>query len=361
MRRTSDDAPVLPIFPHAYLPDGEVYLQSKITSETTLQWHLVSIGQTVSFGWKHGLYVREPIFDRYLYGRFYASLPDTDLSSRQSDLFDKAYSYHKCRSTSFSYEEVSGYPPCASSEARFQYVPRSREEEIPFQWDMIGNLERTTEIPASADALSMDDFFVDVNLLLGIPAPALDVDGAGGWQAYEMGVFPDLDPNCTGSYGDAGVVTSFWAWGFFSTSIPYVSHNEQGYDPLKPGAQGKWLAEFGISRPNGVLPAFAFSIMPKMIPMIAPRGVGSNFPVTIMEEDFEVRSLIAPLIGKDYVSVTSTGMHLWGIGAFYLLTNYSYALYTMYFALGIYLLIYAICVVMVTAALRFKMDSKMAG
>lgn len=354
MRRVSDDAPVLPIFPHARLADGDAWLTPSITVDSVLQWHLSSIGQTVAFTWKHHLYVKDPLTDHFWYARFATLLPAADLTSRSSDLFDKAYSYHKCRSVSFSFEPVSSYPACAAPPPGTTYT---RKEELgDFAFNHLSTLlEESGEIARSADALSPDDFFIDVDLLLGIPSGTLDVNAAGGWQAYE--IFPDFaSPNCTGSYGDAGLSAFLWAWGYWSGNYPYVSHDEYGYTPSLIGAQGKWLAEFGVTRPEGVLPAFAFSMMPKMIPLLSPTAIGATFPFFIMGQEFESRVLAGQHIGTDAITYELLGEFLWGKGIYYLSIQYTVGTYYMYLYCGIYLIVYGIVVTMGTAIYRFKAD-----
>jgi len=332
MRREADDAPVLPVFPHGVVPDGGTRLHSSILPETSLQWHIASIGQTVSFRWKHGLYVRDPVFDEWSYARFVGYLPETDLTSRGSSLFDKSYAYHSCAdpasTVTVQLESVSGYDGCASTEGLM---------------------------------LSPDDFILDINLLLGVPAPIID-DGGGGWQAFEIPAFADVaaqSPNCTGGYKDPGVATFAWAWGFFSGVYPYVSHTEVGYDVLGTGASSKWLAEFGVSRKaEGVLPAFAFSMMPKMIAMYAPKGLGGAYPFLFMGKNVDVAALTADALGLDAApGFLFQDFLVQGKGALFFFRYYSDALKNSLKYAGFYLIIYALVIVLPVAAVRFKVDS----
>jgi len=331
MRRMVDDAPVLPVFPHGFVSDGGTRVESSITETTTLQWHIASIGQSVAFTWKYGLYVTDPIFDEYMYARFVTYVLEVDLSSRASALFDKAYSYHLCTaSDSTSSVELatlaSSYPACADTDGKM---------------------------------LSPDDFFLDVNLLMGIPAPIIDNSG-GNWQAYEVPEFHELaasDPNCTGTYIDPNVAGNLYAWGFWGGVLPYVSQSsELGYDPLSPGPGGKYLAEFGVTRNGGTLPAFAFSMMPKMITLIAPQGLGSSYPFSVLGKFTDIRLLVEDMTGVD-CTLDAVSFYLYGQGANFYIRNYPTAMETLHFYPGLYCLLYAFVIVLPVAAFRFKVDS----
>jgi len=330
MRRVDDDAPVLPIFPHGFVRDGSTRVQSSITEDTTLQWHIASIGQTVAFTWQYGLYVLDPIFNEYMYARFVTYLPEVDLSSRASSFFDKAYSYHSCIApgsiSSVQLGDASGYPGCADTDGKM---------------------------------LSPDDFFLDVNLLMGIPAPILD-DSGGGWQAHEIPAFHELastDPNCTGTYIDPNVAPNLWAWGFWGGMMPYVSQiSESGYDPLVPGPGSKYLAEFGVTRSGNVLPAFAFSMMPKMLTLIAPKGLGSSYPYFVLGKSLDIKKLAEDYTGND-INLDAVAFSLYGQGANFWIRNYSQGVYTLHMYPGIYCVIFAFAIVLPVAAIRFKLDT----
>jgi len=328
MRRTSDDAPVLPLFPHAYLPDGDYKLRFKISSDTVLQWHVTSIEQTLTFTWAHPLYVTHPYeSDTYLYARFVTYLGQSDLSARGSNLFDTAYAYHKCAATgavaTVQFEALSGYPDCVQGEG----------------------------------TLSEDDFFIDVNILFGIPAPMKDTLGVGGFQAWQFTEFSGLPPNCTGEYGDANISPNLWAFGFWAGQMPYVSHTDAGYDPLQSNAQqGKWLAEFGITRSGGVLPAFAFSFMPKILPLVAPKGLGSSFPYFVMGEEFDARSETSDMYNMDKATSVTTFMMLVGQGSHFHFLFYSLGMHALYTICGVYLIVYAFVPTLVYALYRMKAD-----
>jgi len=276
------------------------------------------------------LYAMDPIFDEYMYARFASYLPEVDLTSRASSLFDTAYSYHLCTApgstSSIELGDVTGYPSCA---------------------DKDGNM------------LSADDFFLDINLLLGIPAPIID-DTGGNWQAYEISAFQELaasDPNCTGSYKDPNVSPNFWAWGFWSGAIPYVSQSsEEGYNPFVPGPGSKWLAEFGVTRGDVTLPAFAFSMMPKMVTLLAPKGLGSTFPWFVLGTPTDVRVVTEDMMLQPN-GLDAVDLYLYGQGALFYLKNYPTSVYTLHQYPGIWCLIYAFVVVLPVAAVRFKLDS----
>merc|ERR1712205_284995 len=107
-------------------------------------------------------------------------------------------------------------------------------------------------------------------MMLGIPSPIKDTTGAGGWQAWHQGsVFSGVSANCSANIGDWNLAPFAWAWGFWNGMIPYPSHGAAGYNPFAPGTTSVRLAEFGVTRTGttGVLPAFAFSMMPKMLPL----------------------------------------------------------------------------------------------
>jgi len=334
MRRTSDDAPILPIFPHGYVADGEHTLKAMITPEYIIQWHIASIGQTVSFTWQYPLYLAEPVLDRWMYARFVGYLVEEDLTSRNSNHFDKGYSYHGCSAT-VSLEADITYPGCTAKE----------ENEV----------------------LSVDDFYLDVNLILGIPAPFRDFSAAGGWQAWQIPAFADIaaaSPNCTGSYQDAGIAyvdtgsfpgMGIFAWGFWTGTMPYVCHSEAGYDPFSHGHPSKWLAEFGVTRTSGeILPAFAFSIMPKMIPMISPAKLGETFPTIVMGKVSDSMQIINDRFGITLNGAPTTYMQAWGMGALYYFTFHAQGYYSLYLALGVYTVVFSF-VPLITSAFRFKM------
>jgi len=364
MRRTSDDAIVLPFFPHAHLADGDFLLTPQITTETTLQWHISSIGQTVSFTWKHGLYVIDPVLEVYSYARFATSLPVSDLSSRNSDLFDRAYSYHKCGSVGdVTFDDVANYPPCEAPTSMHKWSLRDQLGDASFNLDPL--LVQGDEIPRSADALSPDDYFVDVNLYVGIPSAILDANGAGGFQAYEFTHVPEFasvvasDPNCTGTFGDPNVAAFLWAWGWWSGSYPYVSHTELGYSPtVETGQQGKWLAEFGVTRNGAVLPAFAFSMMPKLVPLIAPHGLGSSYPLKIMGAEVDANAHVAGAATlPDRVGSTASGQFMHGSGIMYFILCYTNGWYTFYKYTGIYLILWSLLITLPTGVVRMKLDA----
>jgi len=285
------------------------------------------------------------------------------LSSRGSHLFDTAYSYHKCGGVTAAFAEVTGYPDCESAPLAHTY-----QSTISTDWNdradtmtFVPPLEITGDVAPTADALSPDAFFIDVNLYLGIPSAIIDSNSAGGFQAWQVSAFSSMaDQNCTGTYADSNVAGWGWAYGFWSGIIPYVAHSEIGYDPTHPGEQGKWLAEFGVTMPAGMLPAFAFSIMPKLIPLISPNGLGSNFPGFIMGEDLNAGNLISDIIG-DPVGRTTSSMDMLGKGSLYTLVYYAHAWYNIYLYCGVYLLVYSFFPVLTVALYRFKADSKMLG
>jgi len=334
MRRVDDDSPVLPIFPHARLADGDVYLTSSITSDTTLQWHISSIGATVSFSWDYALYVWEPIQERPLYARFSAYLPHVDLTSRGSALFDDAYAYHNCVPPGSSGVELvemdSGYPGCAS--------------------------------PSGEEPLSEDDFYLDINLLLGIPAPIKDLNGAGDWQAWQIPAFSSLAgdaPNCTGNYADANVSPNLWAFGFWSGVMPYVCNTKAGYDPLgvENGVPSQWLAEYGVMHGDRLLPAFAFSMMPKMLALVSPSGLGSSFPGFYMGETGNALHALADTYGLPTPTSRSSYMEGYGNDMLFAVTFYSYGVYMTHFALGLYVIVFAFFPTLLVAAYRLKADA----
>jgi len=210
--------------------------------------------------------------------------------------------------------------------------------------------------------VSSDDFFLDINLLLGIPSPILDDDG-GGWQAYEIPEFSDVaegSPNCTGTYKDSNVAPFMWAWGFWGGVMPFVAHSSAGYDPMAPGKSSAWLAEFGVSRNGGTLPAFAFSMMPKMLTLVSPAGIGASFPFTILGKDMNVETRVSDMVNME-VSMATTANLLVGVGANWFLRYYSYAIYTLHLYPGAWCLIYTFFIVLPVAAYRFKLDTKLAG
>jgi len=324
MRRTADDAPVLPIFPHAYLPDDLVYLKPQITTDTILQWHIASVGSTVSFTWQYPLFLDHPVLDFWLYARFVATLSSTDLTSRGSDFFDTAYSYHTCGASSIVIEaDPATYPGCATK--------------------------------AEGRSLSEDDFFIDINLMLGIPAPSLDTAGAGSWQAFEIPSFASMPPNCTGTYGEPGALSApYWAWGFWGGTWPYISHTEEGYNPYAVGKQGKWLAEFGVTTTTGsTIPAFAFSMMPKMHLMVAPSG----FPFFLMGKELNAVVTTENMIGQPITVGPSSYMWCYGQGVFFFLTFFAHSNYVMFISAGVWMIIVAV-MVLLTAAYRMKVSSK---
>jgi len=360
MRRSIDDAPVVPLFPHASLSDGDVRLKPVITSDTVLQWYIASVGQTVSFSWKHGLYVIEPVWDAYLYARFIGIIPESDLTSRGSQLYDKVYSYHNCRTTTAL--DGTGYPSCADAVSTTVYGWPEKDDVGPMSFNFIANFEAVSTVPATSDALSPDDFFIDIDLMFGVPSAIKDVSGAGAFQAHsypEFAAIATSDPNCTGAFADSNVSPLLWTFGFWSGgTLPWVSHTEAGYDPIIPGDQGKWLAEFGVSRNGATLPAFAFSMMPKMWAFLAPDGLGKNFPATMMGASADCRSWAGKSMGIDFIPTVSSYMWLFGQGAPYYYIYYSHAMYTFYLYLGIYTIVWAFVPLLVTAIVRLKIDAK---
>jgi len=332
MRREADDAPVLPVFPHGFVRDGGTRLEHYITPETTLQWHLASIGHTVTFTWQYGLYAMDPVFDEYMYARFAGYLPQVDLASRTSALFDTAYSYHTCAppasSTTVQLDGMTGYPGCASL--------------------------------LDGEALSSDDFFLDISLMLGIPAPMLD-DSGGGWQAWEVPAFTDVaetHPNCTGTYKDSNVAGFMWSWGFWGGVMPFVAHTEIGYDPISPGKPSKFLAEFGVSRTGGTLPAFAFSMMPKMLPLMSPSGLGASFPFLVLGKSLDLVRYAYETCGLKPSGFDNVGEYLVGAGALYYFQYFSTAIQTMYLYPGIYTICYTCTIVLPVAMYRLKVDTR---
>jgi len=272
------------------------------------------------------------VFDRWLYARFAGYLPVADLSLRANKLYTKGYSYHRC------------VAPGSSSTVQLE--------------EGIMNYDGCTA-PASGESLSPDDFFLDINLILGIPAPIADqYNPGGGWQAWQFSSFASMsDQNCTGVYGDGpGLSVGFWAWGFWAGNFPYVSHSDLGYDPLGSGPTSKWLAEFGVERTVGeVLPAFAFSMMPKMIPMISPGKLGQTFPFFVMGMELDVKKIAGDAIGLTVIQ-GSTYLFLAGGGSLYVFTYYADAIYISRFALGIYLITYAFFPILLIGLYRFKAD-----
>jgi len=206
--------------------------------------------------------------------------------------------------------------------------------------------------------MSADDFFLDINLMLGIPAPIKDTAGVGDFQAWQIPEFSALaanSPNCSGLYADPNVVANLWAWGFWGGQMPYVSHTETGYDPLSSNElQGKWLIEFGVIRAGGILPAFAFSMMPKVLPLMAPKGMGSSFPYFVMGDDMDTRKYLASEWNLKAGS-TSTFMFLVGQGALYGFAYFSHGIFLMYQAFGIYAICYSF-VALIYAGYRMKSD-----
>lgn len=338
MRRVVDDVPVLPIFPHAYLPDDDVKLASKIKEDTVLQWHLSSIGHTISFTWQYGLYMPDPISDSWIYARFAGFLPvgGVDLASRGSNLFDTAFSYHLCTEAG------------ASSSLVLDTV----------SW-VEGSSHECSE-PAEGDLLSPDIFYLDVNLPLGIPSPIHDAHSVGGWEAWSTDAFPTAaNPNTTATYGDANVAPLAYAWGFFGGTIPFPSMNSAAYNPFAAwgnGAQGKWLAEFGVTRAAKTLPAFAFSMMPKMLSLMSPQGAGSSFPTFIMGKNLEMRTEVLESVGVTAAGERSQLMDFFGHGALYTIPAYPHGLYTMYLYPGILCIVFSIIPVAAYGAYRMKKD-----
>lgn len=361
MRRLSDDVPVLPLWPHAYLPNDDFKLIAAIKEDSILQWHISSIGETVSFGWEYPLYVKDYAFDRWLYARFVGYLPNKlDLSSRASSLFDSAYSYHKCERpgvTSTVQLDANNYPACALG---------------------VG------------EPLSPDAFFIDINLYLGIPAPIFDANAASGFQAYEFPAFSDVAPNCSAQLGDVNVSPWLWSWGFYVGLMPYVSHTSanpgypvdfkrqtdnphaptfgtiessrmtSGYNPYAfygGLSAGKWLTEFGVTRNGATVPAFAFSMMPKMIPLLSPTGLGSTFPSFVMGQDQEVGRTTLP-VGQQ--GERSTLMYMSGNGVFYAIYYYAHGWYTLYTYAGIYSIVASICPMALYGMYRMRKDTAAA-
>jgi len=311
-----------------------VLLTSMITTDTVLQWHLSSIGTTVSFTWEYPLYVWEPVHDRPLYARFSTYLPLVDLSSRGSALFDHAYAYHNCASSEsagIQLADATSYPECKAK--------------------------------AGSEPLSDDDFYIDINLLLGIPVPIKDLSGAGGWQAWELGsTFSSVaedSPNCTGSYADNNVAPNLWAWGFWSGKMPYVCNTKGGYDPYgaENGVPSQWLAEYGVTHGNELLPAFAFSMMPKMIPMLSPGGLGANFPSFVMGVTGNALIGLADSFGMTTPASRSLYMEVFGDDFIHATTFYSHALYTTHVVLGSFIVGFAIFPTLIVGIYRHKVDA----
>jgi len=275
------------------------------------------------------------VFEQWMFARFVAYLPEVDLSTRASDLFDRAYAYRRCAapgSTSMvNIEALTGYYDCTDLE--------------------------------EGESLSDDDFFIDLNLMLGIPAVIPESNphwgAAGGWQAHEIPAFTGLsDPNCTGSYGDQNIAPFLWVWGFWSGQIPLVSHGEAGYNPLGHGNPSKFLVEFGVARAGGTLPVFAFSFLPKMIPLLAPSGLGASFPTFVMGKNMDVRVDLGEWYGVQTPSSMNTLGLLFGPGAMFAVTYFPHGTYTMHIWYGGYAVVWSV-VTFFYAGFRLKKDAAM--
>lgn len=110
------------------------------------------------------------------------------------------------------------------------------------------------------------------------------------------------------------------------------------------------------------MPAFAFSMMPKMRALISPAGLGSSYPNLIMGETVDVSQIASDKVDSslvNYVAIAFQDMQLVGRGADFYFRYYSLALGNLMLYPGVYLVVYAIFIVLPVAAIRFKMDSKM--
>lgn len=245
-----------------------------------------------------------------------------------------------CAPASVQLDTVVGYPVCA---------PKNE-------------LEASRMFSGGTEMLSADDFYIDIDLLMGTPAPIADLDGLGAWQAWQVPAFATIaetSPNCTGTYQDSGLSAllaagvSSWAWGFWSANRPYVSHNEAGYDPMSFGPQSKWFAEFGVSRTGGTLPAFAVGVMPKMTTLLSPRG----FPQYVMGEHVDVNSLVADLLLLDVAEAPGGYQFLMGQGAPYFFRYYAQGFWAMYTALGVLLIILSFVLILPCILYKQKQSS----
>jgi len=396
MRRIADDAPVLPIFPHAYLPEGEWNLQPAITEKSVLQWYVASIGQTISFTYLHPLYLSDQSWGRFLYARFLGDMGTAsfDLTARGSHIFDHAYSYHKCAAagkTSSVEIDATGYPLCSPAEG----VPGTTGYPDMTQgddglWSQIADPKPAKSAKKMMIEEHADDFFIDINLMLGIPSGLKDANSAGGFQAWNTAPWTGMaSPNCTANVGEWNMSPNLWAWGFWSGSMPYVSHGTKspyanafdsttypvkqamidagtwstGYNPWidagYSGGQGKFLAEFAVQRTghSGVVPAFAFSMMPKMTPLLSPTAVGKNFPSKFMGKVWDPKYIPGanpPLGDRTPYNI------LMGDGFLWYMIYFANAVHIMWMYMGIYFLVYAFVPIAAYGAYRFKADAASA-
>jgi len=140
-----------------------------------------------------------------------------------------------------------------------------------------------------------------------------------------------------------------------------VCHSEAGYDPLSHGEASKLLVEFGVKRAgDAVLPAFAFSMLPKMIPLLSPAQMGKTFPHYVMGELVEVHTILGNDLGGINPFATSGYMYLMGQGIHFYALYYAQGYYVFYAYSGALIMSWAIVVTLPTAAYRWKQQAKNA-
>merc|ERR1712146_489747 len=214
--------------------------------------------------------------------------------------------------------------------------------------------------------MGSDDFFIDVDLMWGIPSPILDWTGAGGFQAWQLPAFAEMpDPNCSALVADRGVSMALWNWAALGQlantgvpKVPYVTHGAAGYNPFwpmmgMPPAQGKWLAEFGVQRPGveGVLPAFAFSMMPKL-PLMSPRALGDGRPFYVMDKYYEDRMQFYPQVATQNIRE-----FLHGGGVTYHMLSFIHGWRNWWLYFGIYCIVFAFVPTLLYGLYRMKADA----
>merc|ERR1739848_683024 len=107
-----------------------------------------------------------------------------------------------------------------------------------------------------------------------------------------------------------------------------------------------WLSEFGVLRSDGILPSFAFSMMPKMQTLMDPSSLGTSFPFFMMGKTMDIRIEMGDIVSLTTPNGVSNAMNLFGQGVHYAVTYYAHGWYTMYLACGVYLILYALFPVM---------------
>merc|ERR1712146_500949 len=118
--------------------------------------------------------------------------------------------------------------------------------------------------------------------------------------------------------------------------------------------QGKWFAEFGVTRPGsaGVLPAFAFSMMPKMIPLMSPTGLGENWPEYVMGKYYMDRYQFYPQVIYEN---TLEFMH--GAGVTYHMLYFIHGWRNWWLYFGIYCIVFAFVPTLLYGLYRMKADA----